>query len=134
MELLGEMLIVVLEFLGELVLQFVIEGLAELGIRTVSEPFRRRPIRNPWLAALGYLLLGGIAGGISLLIFPTSMITSRKLRWANLFLTPLVAGLLMASLGAWRKRRQQVLVRLDRFSYGFLFAFGMALVRFFWTR
>ena len=41
-----------MEFIFELILQIVFEALAELGIRAMGAPFRRRP--NPWLAAVGY--------------------------------------------------------------------------------
>ena len=46
----------------------VSEALVELGLQSMAEPFRRPP--NPWLAAFGYGLLGVIAGGISLWLFP----------------------------------------------------------------
>jgi hypothetical protein len=40
------------------------------------------------------------------------------------------AGLAMMARGAWRRRRDQELIRLDKFAYGYLFALAMALVRF----
>jgi hypothetical protein len=43
-----------------------------------------------------------------------------------------LAGVAMAALGAWRRRRDEEPILLDRFAYGFLFAFVMAAVRFFW--
>jgi hypothetical protein len=132
MEILVELLLGLLQIVGELLLQIIFEALAELGVRSVFEPFRRQRSPNPWLAALGYVILGAAAGGISLWLFPGLLITSRWLRVANLLLTPLAAGMLMGALGAWRRRRDQELIRLDRFSYGFLFAFAMALVRFLW--
>ena len=36
----------------------------------------------------------------------------------------------MAGIGAWRRRRDQELIRLDRFAYGYLFALAMAAIRF----
>jgi hypothetical protein len=62
-------------------------------------------------------------------VFPTSFIRDPRLRVINVALTPIVAGAAMALLGTWRRRREQPLVRLDRFTYGFVFAFAMALVR-----
>ncbi len=44
--------------------------------------------------------------------------------------TPVAAGVMMSALGAWRERRGQSRIRIVRFSYGCLFAFGLALVRF----
>jgi hypothetical protein len=45
-------------------------------------------------------------------------------------ITPLVAGGVMSLMGAWRRRRGQPVVRIDRFAYGYLFAVAMALVRY----
>jgi hypothetical protein len=39
----------------------------------------------------------------------------------------------MMFIGSWRRRRGQEVVRLDHFSYGFLFAICMAAVRFQWA-
>lgn len=115
------------EVLGEFVFQVVLEALAEAGLHAVSEPLRKPP--KPWLAALGYLLLGTIVGGISLLIFPHNMVPE-PWRITNLLVTPVAAGVMMSALGAWRERQGQDRIRIDRFSYGYLFAFGLALVRF----
>jgi hypothetical protein len=67
---------------------------------------------------------------LSLWLFPALFIGNKTLRVLNLLLTPVTADALMATLGARRRRRIQKLIRLDRFSYGFLFALAMALVRF----
>lgn len=123
------MLEAVLQFVLELLLQLVFEVLAELGLRSLSEPFRKPP--NPWVAALGYAIFGATAGGISLYVVSDSLIHGETWRWLNLIATPVLAGLAMAALGAWRGRRGQRAIRIDRFSYGYLFALCMALVRFF---
>lgn len=51
----------------------------------------------------------------------------------SLVLTPVFAGLLMNAVGAWRKRRGDALLRIDRFAYGYLFALSVALIRFFFA-
>ena len=122
------MIELVIEFIGEFLLQIIVELLIELGLHSTSEPFRRPP--NPWLAALGYAVFGATAGGVSLYVVPSLLVHGDTLRLANLALTPLLAGLAMASLGAWRSRRGQPTFRIDRFSYGYLFALSMAVVRF----
>lgn len=123
------MLEAILQFFAELLLQLVFEILAEFGLRSLSEPFRKPP--NPWVAALGYAIFGATAGGISLYVLPDSLIHGETWRLANLIVTPVMAGLAMAALGAWRSRRGQQTIRIDRFSYGYLFALCMAVVRFF---
>jgi hypothetical protein len=120
------MLEFIFEIIGEFLLQAAIEMLGELGLHSLAEPFRKPP--NPWLAAVGYFIFGAIGGGLSLLIFPAHLV-AEGLRWANLMLTPIAVGLLMCGLGAWRAKQGQTVLRIDRFSYGFLFAFSLALVR-----
>ncbi|NJB93267.1 hypothetical protein [Xanthomonas arboricola] len=118
---------IIFEIIGELVLQLTTELLVELGVHSAAEPFRKPP--NPWLAALGYAILGLMAGGVSLYLVP-ALVQEEPWRTANLVVTPLLAGLAMAAFGAWRSKRGQQTIRLDRFSYGYLFALTMALVRF----
>lgn len=134
MEIIAEILLALLQVLGELFLQIIFEGLAELGVRSVREPFRKPKPMHPILASLGYIMFGSLAGGLSLLIFPNSFIGPEWLKVLNLLGTPVVAGSLMAALGFWRRRKEQELIRLDRFGYGFLFAFAMATVRFLWVK
>ena len=119
---------IIFHVIGEFLLQAVIEMLVELGFHSLKEPFNRPP--NPWLAALGYALFGAILGGASLLIFPDHLTPSGTWRLVNLILSPIAAGLLMAALGAWRARRGEAVFRIDRFSYGYLFALSLALVRY----
>ena len=115
------------ELLGELLLQVVGEVLLEIGLHSMAEPFRRQP--NPWLAALGYTLIGLVVGGISLAIFPHLLVGAR-FRLLNLMFSPIFSGALMSVLGAWRRQRGDTVLRIDRFSYGFLFALAFAVVRF----
>jgi len=115
------------EFFGELLLQIVFELLAELGWRGVSAPFRKSA--HPLVAGIGYAVFGAIAGALSLWWFPNLFITSHAGRIANVIVTPVLSGLAMAALGAWRRRRDQQTILLDRFAYAFIFAMAMALVR-----
>lgn len=134
MEILAELVFWLLGLLGELLLQVVFEVLAEFGLRSLGEPFRRtRDATSPWLATLGYTIYGAIAGGLSLLVFPLAVLQNPVARIANLAITPLLSGLAMSLMGAWRRRRGDDLIRLDRFSYGVMFALAMALVRYFFA-
>lgn len=65
-----------------------------------------------------------------MLVFPAHLTPAGLPRLANLVLTPLAVGLCMSAMGAWRSKRGDALLRIDRFSYGYLFALTMALVRF----
>ena len=117
-----------LQFLGEVLIQ----GVMELGFRSLADVFGRR--RNPLLSIIGCFLWGLIAGGISLLILPTAFINSSNLRVLNLLLTPVAVGVIMALLGRLRAKKSAPLVQLDHFGYAFTFAFAMALVRFVWAK
>ncbi|MDQ8181967.1 hypothetical protein [Pelagicoccus sp. SDUM812005] len=123
------MLELFLEVIAEIFLQVVVEILADCGIHV----FKRKPVQNPIPAAIGYFLFGCLAGGLSLLIFEGSFISDPRLKIANLILAPLVAGLAMAWIGKRRRRGGKDSVRIERFCYGFLFAFGVALIRFVWA-
>ncbi len=136
MEIIAEIIIQIvwwiLQFFGELLLQAFGELIAELIGRSVKEPFRRPKPIHPWLAAIGYGIFGAITGAISLWVLPALFISAEWLRIVNLIATPLVAGLMMERLGAWREMKDQETIRLDTFAYGFIFALSMALVRFTW--
>ena len=116
-----------IELIGEFLLQAILEALFELGFHAVAEPFRKPP--NPWLAALGYVIFGATFGAISLAIFPDHL-TPMSWRIINLIFTPIAVGGCMALLGSWRAKRGDPVLRIDRFSYGYLFALSLALVRF----
>jgi hypothetical protein len=122
---------ILLQFLGELLLQAIFEVLFEFGFHSLADTLKSP--KNPVLSIFGFMLWGAMAGGISLLMFPNSPIADPLLRRVNLFTTPILAGALMTIVGRVRSKRAQSLVRLDRFGYAFIFAFAMALVRFIWA-
>ena len=122
-----ELLVILLQLLGEVLLQLFAETLFEIGFRAVAAPFRR--FANPCLASLGYLLLGAAVGALSLWPFPSLFIQSHVGRIVNVIITPALAGTFLAGLGAWREKRGQEILLINRFAYGALFALAMALVR-----
>lgn len=118
---------IVFEVFGEFLLQVVGEALLSIGLHRFGKPMAHPP--KPWQAALGYASLGGIVGGLSLLVFPANFLPSWG-RELNFLLTPLAVGAIMALVGAWRTRHGKQVLRIDRFTYGYVFAVGVALVRF----
>ena len=122
-----EILVIVLQLAGEALLQIFGELLFELGWRSVTAPFQKEP--HPVLASFGYPLLGAAVGALSLWPFPALFVHSHAGRIANALVTPVLAGASMAAIGAWRRRRGQRVLLIDRFAYGYLFALAMALVR-----
>jgi len=116
------------EILGEFILQFLGEVLLEMGLQALAAPFRKES--SAWLAAVGYAVFGAVLGALSLLAFPNYLMADKSLRVANAALSPIAAGLGMAAVGAWREKRGQVVLRIDRFSYGYVFALAFGLIRF----
>jgi len=120
------------QILCEFLLQTIGETLVELGFHAIAEPFRKTP--NPWLAAVGYALMGMLAGGLSLLVFHAHFVLLGWHRIANLILTPLAVGSVMLLIGSWRANRGLSVLRIERFAYGYLFALGFALIRYWFAR
>lgn len=116
------------EIFGEFILQFLFEALSEVGLHLL--PSGSRKPRSPALAVAGYAVLGAMCGGLSLWIVPEFFVKSHAGRVVSLVATPVLAGFAMALMGAWRRRRGDELLRLDRFAYGYVFALAMAAVRF----
>ena len=112
----------------QILAEVFIQVLFEFGIRSLLEPFRRES--SPVLAFFGYAMLGAIVGGISLHLIKEPFIKNHTLRLLNLMITPVLAGLIMAKFGRLKEKKGMDIIRLDKFGYGFIFAFTMTLTRF----
>jgi hypothetical protein len=123
---------VVLEFLGEFLLQLTFEVLARLGLRALRGAAGAKP--STLVAVAGYLALGVVSGALSFLFFPRLMIHSTQGQWLNLILTPLLVGGVMSASASMLMRRGGPSLRFDRFAYATLFAFAMALTRLYLSR
>ena len=136
MEIIAEIIIQIVVWIAQVFCEFLIqifgELIAEFIGHCLKEPFKRPKPIHPWLAATGYGIFGALVGAISLWMLPSLFISAGWLRIASLIATPLLAGLMMERLGAWREMKGQATIRLDAFSYGFVFALSMAIVRFTW--
>jgi VIT1/CCC1 family predicted Fe2+/Mn2+ transporter len=123
----------IIEIILELLLQLFGEFLLEFVIRTGA--------RIPWvnaaatklLTALVYFGIGVVIGLVSLLFFPKAFVRSESLHGISLVITPVLAGLVMNAIGWIRVRQGELAIQIERFSYGFALAFGMALIRFYFT-
>ena len=122
---------IILEAAFEILAQMFFELVAEIGLRSLAEPFRKTQPLNPILAGIGYVSYGAVAGGLSLLL-PKVFAVELWLRLLNLIATPIVCGYIMAKVGQIRARRGESVMRMDTFSYGYLFALSMAVVRLLW--
>ena len=117
------------EIFGELLLQLVVEALAQAGVHLVRHPDRPPREHSPWLVAVGYALFGLVGGAISLWVFPDYLIRSHAGRIAYLVLGPVAAGAAVAAIGLWRSKRGVPRYGIDRFAFGYVFALSFALLR-----
>ncbi len=128
-----ELLEVVLWFVSELGGELFVELLVELGLSSVKEATGREN-RDPVLATLGYLLLGALLGGATLLVAPDRLLPVVARPGLSLFLAPLLAGVAMHFWGEFRRGRGHSPTNLATFWGGAAFAFAAALARFLETR
>jgi hypothetical protein len=125
---------ILLEILLELIFPLFVEFFAELALHKLG--------RIPWARKTGYVILTAIlyfavglaAGFISILIFPKAFARSSTLPGISLVVTPILGGVLMSFLAWFRVRTWDWTIRLETFAYGFLFAFAMTLLRFYFTQ
>jgi len=132
--LLGGLIEFLLELLTEAFLQIVGETLIALAIRSYKKIDADSKENSPVLAGAGYLLFGVACGAASFFLFPHPLVHRSRFHGTSLFISPVVSGLVMALIGFVRQRQNQRVIRLESFGYGFTFALGMALVRFFFVR
>jgi hypothetical protein len=124
-------------FIIEIVLELLLQLFGELFV----EFFIRAGARIPWvnraatnlLTALVYFGIGAVIGLVSLLFFPEAFVRSESLHGISLVITPVLAGMVMAAIGWIRTQQGKLALQIERFSYGFALAFGMALIRFYFT-
>lgn len=123
-----------LEALLELVVEILGEALFALAGAVVQAAFAEAtsdetPSRRA-LAAIGHVLMGGIAGAISLLVLKREVVAHVLIPGTSLILAPVSTGALLELWGKWWVRRGNVRMVLFTFWGGFSFALGMAVVRF----
>jgi hypothetical protein len=129
MELIAEIIF----FFVQLLLEVIGEALLELGLSGFKDVFDRRNW-NPYLAAIGYLVLGAVLGGVSLCLWPQRVFQSGTIPGLSIVLSPLAGGAAMHAWGRFRRSRGHDPTNLATFLGGAAFALGCAVVRFQWAR
>ena len=117
-----------LQFLLELLLQLLLELMVNGAVHVTS---REPPDANPILSGGGYVTIGIVFGVISLLIWRKPIFATQAMQMLTLVGGALGAGVLASLLGAWRRRRSRLVLRIDRFIYGALLGLGFGIVRYF---
>ncbi len=134
LELLFAFLELVLEIFFEAAFEFAADFLGALILRGITEVFNTSEFKNPLVASIGYVFLGGLAGGLSLLFFPHPLVHPSKIPGLSVVISPILAGFGMSLVGSTLRKRNKNAMQIESFGYGFAFAFGMALVRFFFVK
>jgi hypothetical protein len=122
------------ELLIEVVFQWIAEELTVATIRSVRNVAEESKAVSPVLAATGYLLLGAGFGAVSVLFLPHPLVHPSGFHGISLVVSPLITGLIMSQIGILRRRKGKDSLQIESFGYGFTFALGVALIRFFFVR
>jgi hypothetical protein len=122
------------ELLVEVVFQWIAEEFTVATIRSVRNATRKSRAINPVLAVMGYLLLGVGFGALSVFLFPHPLVHPSRFHGISLILSPLITGLIMSQIGLLHRHKGRDSLQIESFGYGFTFALGVALVRFFFVR
>jgi hypothetical protein len=132
MEGLIELLLVVAEIFFEAFIESAAAALVDLALRALTRIFPASHPR-PEFAALGYAFLGAVAGGLSVFVVPHPLVRPSRFHGISVVVSPFVTGLTMASVGLLLRRQGKKITGIESFAYGFSFALGMALVRYFFV-
>jgi|SRR3954464_4604292 hypothetical protein len=119
--------------LFEALIEFVGEGLADVGLRKTIEAFDLSGVIDPPLAAFTYFGLGVLVGVLSIFVLPHPFFHPSGMHGISLLISPVVTGAVMAFVGAELNRKGKRTMQIETFSYGFAFAFGMAIIRFYFA-
>ena len=126
-----------MEFLFQIFLEFLLQVvggvITDVVLHALSRFIRSSRTLNALVTLIMYLGLGLFVGWLSILILPEAFVRSSNLHGISLLITPVLAGFTMSALGWIRLRQRKTLIRLETFSCGFIFAFGMALIRLLFT-
>ena len=141
MEILFEILSALIGLLLEALLELAAEAALDLFSRGVAgvltDLFETSEGRNPVLAALGYAVLGVLAGALSIQVLPHPLVHRQhpsRFHGISLVVSPVITGFAMSALGSILRRHGKKVVPIESFWFGFAFALGMALVRFFFAK
>jgi hypothetical protein len=110
-------------------LDVIVEIVFAWGIERCSDAYGRSLFQGSFLTYVGLALLGACVGSLISQLVPRRILPTPVLRGGSLFLSPLVAGLVMKVFGNWRTGQGHQRTALGTFWGGAAFAFGMVLVR-----
>ena len=136
-----------LEFFCEAILALVCEFGLDLAFEFVARILKKNPITPPPHLLLSpvrqalnrslrvslFTLGGALVGLLTLPILPHPIIHSPVCQILNLMITPAILGYVMDLRGKMSQKKKQTVLWLDHYIEGFFFAFGLVLIRYFFT-
>ena len=128
-----ELLAALVEILFEVILPLIAEVSVASFERSRRKVVEEPETGGPVLAGTLYFLIGIGFGALTVILFPHPFFHSTRFHGISLVVSPVLTGLLMAQIGLARRRKGQKSVRLESFAYGFIFALGVAGIRFFFV-
>jgi len=139
-----ELLAAILGAIAEILLDAFIEIIAAVVVDIVSTVLldlftglKEAIQSSSVLTGFMYGLLGVLAGALSLLVLPHRLFHRERpfgFHGISLLISPLIAGLVLSSIGAVMRRSGKKVTPVGTFGYGFAFALGMAVIRFLFAR
>ena len=133
-ELLAGLLLAIAELfadiLAEVLLEMILEVITSLLARVFGKFFDAIFAYGPYFTAATVTALGIVSGYLSLMVFPHRLIHLSKLHGVSLLISPLLTGLVMFQIGRMLRDRGRRTTRIESFTYGYIFAFAVALIRF----
>jgi hypothetical protein len=112
-EFLFELFLLFAELFLEIFLEVAATALFDLALRTIAKVFETLRFANPVAASMGYTLLGTLAGGLSVFIFPHPLVHPSRLHGINLLVSPIVTGLVMSLIGSTLSRRGKKVTQIE---------------------
>lgn len=132
-EILSALLSGLLELLLEAFSELVGAALLDVASRALAKVFDPE-VSSRVVASVGYGLLGVLTGAYSVILFPHPLVHPSRIHGISVLVSPVIAGLVMSVIGSMLRKRDKRVVQIESFGCGFAFAFGMAAVRFFFTK
>ena len=130
-----DLLVALFEILFEIFGEFLLQIIFELVAEALSGLINPRRQISPAVSAIGIAFVGAASGLLSAWLFPHRLIATRVvLPGVSLLLAPLATGSVMHFLGKRLSRLERNPSNLATFWGGVLFAFSMALIRWWLVR
>jgi hypothetical protein len=133
-ELLFGTIAAIAEILLETGIEIAGEALASLLTRATSKLFKSISDFNPVANTFALGMLGTLVGFLSVVTYPHPLVHPSRIHGISVIVSPLITGFVMSQLGRLLRNHGRKVMPIESFGYGFVFAFAMALVRFFMLR